>query len=125
MKKFLSASLLVLLFSFLVSGLAGSLFASPVHAADVTLYNPLGETDVRIILGTVIKGFLSIIGSLALVMFIYGGMFWLTSAGNPDRIKKGREIIVWATLGLVVVFAAYAIVSALINALTTGSATAL
>ncbi len=101
-----------------------------VHASGsttVTLYNPLGSTeadsDIRIILGRVIKGFLSIIGSIALLMFVYGGTLWLTSAGNPEFIKKGKDIIVWSILGLGVIFSAYAITNALLNALTTGSAT--
>lgn len=104
----------------------------PFHAfADgsttVTLYNPLGSTeadsDIRVILGRVIKGFLSIIGSIALLMFVYGGTLWLTSAGNPEFIKKGKDIIVWSILGLGVIFSAYAITNALLSALTTGSAT--
>lgn len=93
----------------------------------VTLYNPLGsndyDSDVRIILGRVIKGLLSIIGSIALLMFVYGGTLWLTSAGNPEFIKKGKDIIVWSVLGLGIIFSAYAITNALINALTTGSVT--
>lgn len=96
------------------------------ESTTVTLYNPLGsndyDSDIRIILGRVIKGFLSIVGSIALLMFVYGGVLWLTSAGNPEYIKKGKDILVWAVLGLGVIFSAYAITNALINALTTGSA---
>lgn len=107
-----------------------AIFALPVlvpHLAlaegstTVTLYNPLGEDDIRVILGSVIKGLLSIIGSLALLMFVYGGTLWLTSAGNPEFIKKGKEIIIWSVLGLGIIFSAYAITNALINALTAGN----
>lgn len=92
-------------------------------SSTVTLYNPLGESDIRVILGRVIRGFLSIIGSLALLMFVYGGMLWMTSGGASDRIKKGKDIIVWAVLGLGIIFSAYAITNALLQALTTGSVT--
>ncbi len=98
----------------------------PVRAEDtatVALYNPLGESDVRVILGRVIRGFLSVVGSIALLMVVYGGVLWLTSAGNSDRIKKGKDVLVWAVLGLGVIFSAYAITNALLNALTTGSVT--
>lgn len=91
----------------------------------VTLYNPLGtsneDSDIRVILGRVIRGLLSIIGSLALLMFVYGGMLWMTSAGNSERIKKGKDIIVWAVLGLGIIFSSYAITNALLQALTTGT----
>lgn len=95
-----------------------------VHAEDstvVTLYNPLGEDDVRVIIGRVIKGILGIIGSLAFLMFIYGGLMWMTSAGNADRVKKGQTILIWTVLGLGVIFSSYAAVNAILNAITTGT----
>jgi hypothetical protein len=76
------------------------------------LKNPLGtdNTDPRVIIGQGIRTILGIVGSVALAVFIYGGILWLTSGGNEQRIKKGKDVILWATLGLVVIFAAYAIV---------------
>lgn len=68
------------------------------------------STDPRVIIGQGIKTVLGIIGSVALAVFIYGGFLWLTSGGNETRIKKGKDVILWATLGLVIIFAAYAIV---------------
>lgn len=92
----------------------------------VSLYNPLGTDaesyDVRYIIGRVIRGILSIIGSIALLMFIYGGVLWMTSNGSPERVKKGRDILVWAVAGLGLIFSSYAIVNAILNALTEGSA---
>lgn len=107
----------------LVIGLA---IALPLSSqAAVELYNPLGSGgyDIREVLGRVIKGIISIIGSLALLMFVYGGTLWLTSGGNSEMVKKGKDILVWSTLGLVVIFTSYAIVSAVLNALTSGSVT--
>lgn len=95
--------------------------AEETTTATVTLYNPLGDvTDVRVIIGTVIKGMLTIIGSIAFLMFTYGGVLWLTSAGNPEMVKKGKNVLVWTTLGIGMIFASYAITSALLNAITTG-----
>jgi hypothetical protein len=76
------------------------------------LENPLGtgEADPRVIIGQGIRTILGIVGSVALAVFIYGGILWLTSGGNEQRITKGKDVILWATLGLVVIFAAYAIV---------------
>lgn len=68
-------------------------------------------TDPRVIIGQGIKTILGIIGSVALTVFIYGGFLWLTSGGSETRIKKGKDVILWATLGLVIIFAAYAIVN--------------
>ncbi|HCC83446.1 TPA: hypothetical protein DEP96_01195 [Candidatus Uhrbacteria bacterium] len=109
----------------LVPGLAHAETAVSTTAASttttVTLYNPLGEADVRVIIGRVIKGILGLVGSLAFAMFIYGGMLWMTSAGNADRVKKGQSILVWTVLGLGVIFSSYAAVNAILNAITSGS----
>ena len=80
-------------------------------SSDVSLDNPLGE-DVTApqLIGKIINAVLGIVGSLALVMFIYGGFIWMTSSGNMEMVTKGKNILIWATLGLVVIFASYAIV---------------
>ena len=87
----------------------------------VNLVNPLGTNDVRVIIGTIIKAALGLSGSIALLMFIYGGFMWLTSQGNTEKIEKGKQVLIWATIGLAVIFFAYTIVNAVINAITMGS----
>jgi len=90
----------------------------PIHT--VNLVNPINGnvTDLRIILGNVLKKLMAIIGAVTLVVFIIGGAYWLLSAGNPERVKKGTETMVWAAIGLFVVFGAYGILSAVIGGLT-------
>lgn len=80
------------------------------HAADINLKNPLGINDPNILIGKIIASVLGFVGTLALVMFIYGGFTWMLSGGSPDKVKKGRDIFVWATLGLVMIFSSYIIV---------------
>jgi len=53
---------------------------------------------------------MGLIGSIALVMFVYGGVLWMTAMGNSEREKKGREVIVWSGLGVVVILISYIIV---------------
>lgn len=84
----------------------------------VTLGNPLGVNDPREIIGNVIKAILGITGSLALAIFIFGGLTWITSAGSEEKIKKGKDMIIWATFGLAVVFLSYALVTFVLTALT-------
>lgn len=87
-----------------------------------TLPNPLSTSDPREIIGNVIKAVLGLTGSLALLMFIFGGFTWVTSAGNEEKIKKGKEMITWAAFGLFVIFASYALVNFVIGAVTGGAA---
>ncbi len=100
---------------------------NPVLAADGTvnatntdssqsLTNPLGDIDSpNALIGKVINSIIGVVGSIALLMFIYGGFVWMLSGGNPNKIKQGREIIVWSILGLAVILFSYALVRMTIN----------
>jgi len=85
------------------------------------LQNPLGTTSINSIVGRIIQALLGISGSVALLMFVWGGFQWLISAGNPDRIKKGKDTLIWAAIGLAIIFAAYALVNVVVTALETGT----
>lgn len=85
--------------------------------AEITLDDPLGNRNLFQIFGGVIKAAMGIIGSLALMVFVYGGVLWLTSAGNEERIKKGTNSMLWATIGIFVIFASYAILDVILKGL--------
>ncbi|MFH1173470.1 MAG: hypothetical protein V1692_02985 [bacterium] len=88
--------------------------ASNCPPGAVCLDNPLGNSDAarspQILFGNIIRSVLGVIGSLALVMFIYGGATWMLSGGNQERVAKGKQIIIWATLGIMIIFTSYALV---------------
>lgn len=54
---------------------------------------------------------LALSGSLALIMFIYGGFMWLTAAGSSERVDKGKKILIGAVIGLIIIFGAVTIVN--------------
>ncbi len=84
------------------------------------LPNPLGDTkDIPSLVANLIKVVLGLVGVLALVMFIYGGILWMTSGGNEQKIKKGKDTLVWATLGLAIIFFSYAIVNFVLETILT------
>ena len=77
---------------------------------------------MRIVIGRVINAILGITGSFALFMFIYGGFSMLTSAGSPEKIDKGKKILTWAIIGIMVILGSYAITNFIFGAITsTGS----
>ena len=81
------------------------------NTKQANLQNPLGNKNVGIteVVVRIIKVFLGILGTISLVMFIYGGILMLTSAGKAEQIKKGQQTLVWASLGILVIFTSYAI----------------
>ncbi len=83
----------------------------------VSLTNPLATTDIKTIIGNSIGAIMGIIGSITFVVFVYGGVLWLTSAGNSERIQKGLQAMLWAGIGIIVIFSSYAIITLILNTL--------
>ena len=59
---------------------------------------------------TISEFILGIVGSLALLAFVAGGLMWMLSAGNPELVTRGKQTIIGAVIGLVVVFTSYTII---------------
>ncbi len=85
------------------------------NTVSTSLTNPLGVDSPEAVIANVINTIFGIVGSLALLMFIYGGLVWMTSSGNKEMIDKGKNIIKWAAIGLIVIFSSYALVRFLIT----------
>lgn len=97
------------------------LFMIPMitHAA---LINPLGANiTLEGFIGRLIKALLGLSGSVALLMFVWGGFQYLWSGGDPKKVEKGKETLKNAMLGIVIIFFSYTLVTALIKALATGA----
>lgn len=65
----------------------------------------------------------AITGAIAVLYTIYGGVLYLTSGGNPDRAKTGKDAIVHGIVGIVIIVLAFLIVRLVITALTVGGTT--
>jgi hypothetical protein len=72
--------------------------------------NNLSVDSVPKLIGNIIEKLMGVMGSIALAMFVYGGVLWMISAGNSEKSKKGMQIIVWSALGIMVILASYVIV---------------
>lgn len=91
--------------------------ASAATPTSVSLDNPLKVNTAPELIGVIIQGALGVIGALVLLMFVWGGFQWLTSAGSPDKVKKGSQTMIWAGIGAVLVFSSYIILNAVLKAI--------
>jgi hypothetical protein len=55
---------------------------------------------------------LIILGSIAVIGFVIAGILYLTSAGDEDRMKKAKQGMIYAIIGVVVGLLGYVIVQA-------------
>jgi len=101
----------------------GLFWAHPTFAVDTGLTSDLatttglGDTDVRIIIARVINVALGLLGVIAVALIVYSGFLWMTSAGNPDRIKKAKAVMINAIIGLLIILSSYAITTYVLDAL--------
>ena len=60
---------------------------------------------------TIINVILGVLGLVAVVVIILGGVQYTTSAGDPGKVKKAKDTILYGIVGLVVALLAFAIVN--------------
>ncbi len=58
----------------------------------------------------VLKFLLGVFGILSLIMMVVGGALYLTSAGDEDRIDKGKDIFKYSILGVIIAMSAMVLV---------------
>ncbi len=84
---------------------------APNTNSTIPLDNPLGASDVGGFIGNAINGVLGVVGALSLFYFVLGGLTWMTSQGSQEKVKRGKETLIWATFGLAMIFFSYALVN--------------
>lgn len=75
-----------------------------------------GQTGLRGIVLTIVNFFLTFLGLLAVVMVIYGGFLYVSSAGNEENVNKAKKILLYAVVGIVVIIVSFALVNTLLGA---------
>ena len=68
-----------------------------------------GKTDIKVIIGNIIKAILSFVGVILILLLIIGGLMWMTSAGEEEKVKKAKSLITNAVIGVLIVVLAYTI----------------
>lgn len=86
--------------------------------AEPFLRNPISCDDFTCLLVQIIRIFLGFVAITATVMFIYGGFVFLTSRGNADAVKKGKDTLFWSSVGIVIVIGSWIAVEFVLRTIT-------
>jgi hypothetical protein len=70
---------------------------------------------------TITNTLLFIVGALAVIMIIFGGIRYATSAGNASSVTAAKNTVLYAVVGLIIAFLAFAAVNWILGALIPGS----
>jgi len=68
-------------------------------------------------MANIVNILLYVIGAVAVLVIIIGGIMYAVSAGDPGKAKKAKDTILYAVVGLAVAMLAYAIVNFVITGL--------
>ncbi len=89
--------------------------ASEVRSG-VTAAGGGGEPTLGSRVQTVVNILLYVLGVIAVIMIVVGGIRYTTSNGDSSNIKAAKDTILYAVVGLVVAIMAYAIVNFVVTA---------
>lgn len=112
----------------LVTAAAVPFMASATGSALTNLQSSLNTTSTSAgltskplpeLVGSFIASALGLLGVVLVVLVIYAGFIWMTAQGNDEKIKKAKGMITSAVIGMIIIFAAYAITNFVVASLVT------
>ena len=89
-----------------------------------TNFNNVGVKSDRDIQGTIaqiINIILGFLGIIAVIIILAGGFKWMTAGGNEAKVGEARKMIIQGVIGLVIIFAAWAIAAFVVTQLKTAT----
>ena len=90
------------------------LIASPGLAASADV------TKVQTFIQGVIQVLVTLAGLISAGFFVWGGIGYITSSGDPEKLDRAKKTIVYSAIGLVIVLGAF-LISTIVTQLATGA----
>ena len=98
----------------LALGIAAPAFLKQIYTilgTDTTIPAGVGTSlSLLQIASNVLSFLLTIIGILAIIMLVIGGIIYLTAAGNEDQIDRGKKIVKYSIIGILIALASLVLV---------------
>lgn len=94
-------------------GISGGIdCANPGDSVPQSLFDQGG------IFTTIVNVLLFVIGAISVIMLIIGGIRYTISGGDQTNVTAAKNTIMYALIGLVIAFLAYAVVNWVLTAIT-------
>ncbi len=76
--------------------------------------------DETVLYETLLNRVLTILGIVAVIFALWGAFNIVSSHGNPTRLAKGKQTVIWACIGVAVIILAAVIANAVLTGATEG-----
>jgi hypothetical protein len=91
---------------------ADNLSRIDTNAPEQNVVNPLSTIDFTVFLTKLLTNFLEIVGLIAVLIIIFNGFRYITSAGNEEQAEAAKEGLKWSIGGIIIIVLAYVIIRA-------------
>jgi cbb3-type cytochrome oxidase subunit 3 len=91
--------------------------AVPVLAASIEFVNPIKANNLGDVLLNIMNYLKKIAGSIALIFIIIGGIMYIVSAGDKERMERAKNTLIYTLAGFAIVVASSTFVSEIQNVL--------
>lgn len=89
--------------------------ASDLLPTTFTNETGLGDADLQVTIGALIKTVIRFLGIIAVVVVLYGGFKWMTASGNDEKVAEAKRVLIAGLIGLAIVLTALAITNFVIG----------
>lgn len=90
----------------------------PTKGPEVDLTN--NQTDLPSMITNIMNGVIAVLGFVCVVVMIVGGVNYMISAGDSNKVTKAKNTILYGLIGLVICVLAFAIVNFVIKSIIGG-----
>ncbi len=73
--------------------------------------NPLCAKSFEDLVNAIVRFLIKLAVAISPIMFIWAGILFVTAAGDPAKIQKARDVVLWTIIGLGIVLMSYAIIN--------------
>ncbi len=81
-----------------------------------------GEGSIRAIVLKIVNYALGFLGLVAVIMVIFGGFLYVTAAGAQENIDKGKKILMYSIIGIIIILLSFAIINTVLGVASGGAA---
>jgi len=75
-----------------------------------------GQGSARSLILTIVNFFLGFLGLISVLMIIWGGLLYITAAGDPAKAGKGKTVLIYSAVGIVIILISFAFVNTILGA---------
>ncbi len=97
-----------------------SLFVTSLIVAAPAFAQSADVSKIQTFIQSIIQILVTLSGLVATGFFVWGGVGYITSSGNPESLDRSKKTILYSSIGLAIVLGAF-VISNIVTQVATGA----